>query len=414
MARVKPLLCLTLLLLLMSSSYSFAAMGLSNIEMLGKHLFQDRNLSLHKNQSCSSCHHPMAGFADPANTADPYDSVVSTGSDGVSKGGRNAPTAAYAGFSPVLGWDDTEGLYVGGLFWDGRATGHTRLADPLAEQAQGPFLNPLEMAMPNKAAVVNVVKKSCYASLFKQVFGTNSLNNVDTAYDNIAKAIAAYERSKDLSRFSSKFDQFWMECKNRGIDVSLIGLPLPPGIPQGILNAQQLEGLALFNTKGNCSACHLTTGEPGGIPPMLTDFTYDNVGIPKNPLLLDNPTDYGLGGFLKKDYLSGSPLFGDANYADQNGKHKVPSLRNVAITAPYGHNGYFPTLKDIVDFYNTRDVAGWPDAEAPQNMNVDELGNLGLTESEVDAIVAFMLTLTDGGGCCGGGGGGMGGGGCGM
>jgi cytochrome c peroxidase len=355
------------------------AVDLTLMEKLGKNLYNDKDLSFNGTQSCKSCHHPRAGFADPRNAHNPFKNVVSIGADGFSKGGRNAPTAAYSGFSPIL-QQDAEGTWFGGMFWDGRATGH-RLGDPIAEQALGPFLNPVEMAMPSKAAVVAEVQASNYAWKFLAVFGPDAFDDVDDAYDNIGRAIAAYERSGELVKFSSKFDEFFDACQAVGIDVSAIDATNVGTVPQGILTACELNGLVLFNTKAMCAACHPTAVEPYAPYPMFTDFTYDNLGIPVSPLLAGNPTDYGLGAFL------GDPA--------ENGKFKVSTLRNIADTPPYGHNGFFPTLKAIVNFYNTRDVGSWPPPEVPENVNTDELGNLGLTGQEEDDIVAFLKTLSD-------------------
>ncbi len=369
-----------------------SAFGLSDIEMLGKKIFNDKNLSIYGNQSCKTCHHPGAGFADPENKSEPYDSVVSTGSDGFSVGGRNAPTAAYAGFSPVFHWDSGDEAYTGGLFWDGRATGTTSLADPLAEQAQGPFLNPVEMALPDAETVIAIISTACYASRFISVFPETDFSNIDETYDNLAHAIAAYERSSDLTKFSSRFDAFRTECKAVGIDVGSIDTTTDlSSLPQDILSNSQLKGLALFNDpgKGNCAACHPTTefvDSDGTLyPPLFTDFTYDNLGIPKstNPSIACNPVDLGLGG---------RP---DINDVAQWGKFKVPTLRNVAKTRPYGHNGFFATLDEIVHFYNTRDVESWPSPEVPENMNTSELGSLGLTAKEEHLIVVFMRSLND-------------------
>jgi hypothetical protein len=155
-------------------------------------------------------------------------------------------------------------------------------------------------------------------------------------------------------------------------------------------------GLELYEGKAMCNACHPSEVGPAGEKPLFTDFSYDNLGVPGNPanpfLYLDeefNPdgvnfVDLGLGGFL------GDPA--------EMGKHKVPTLRNIALTAPYMHNGFFTNLRDVVDFYNSRDVPTrmWPAPEVAENVNTDELGNLGLTDEEVDAVAAFMLTLTDG------------------
>lgn len=328
-----------------------SAVSLTQTEQLGKIMYKDKDFSLNATQSCQTCHHQVAGFVDPTNSRDPYYTVVSLGDDGVSVGGRNAPSAAYAGYSPIL-QQDKNGSYFGGMFWDGRATGAT-LGDPLAEQAQGPPLNPVEMNMPNKEAVVQAVRDSDYTHLFYTVFGEDSLDDVDLAYDNIARAIAAYERSKEVQQFSSRFDQ-------------------------GRITEQEQRGMALF--AANCSKCHSVT-DVTGKGPLFTNYTYENIGIPANPLLAGNPVDNGLGGFLDEEA--------------QNGKFKIPTLRNIALTAPYGHNGYFPTLVDIVDFKNTRDVESWGIPEVSENLNTADMGDLKLTDSQVDDIVAFLMTLTD-------------------
>ncbi len=358
-------------------------------EKLGGLIYRDTNLSVNFNQSCMTCHHPSAGFADPANRRDPVNFPVSDGSDPTLFGGRNAPTAAYAGFSPPL-QQAPDGTWSGGMFWDGRATGWT-LKDPLAEQAQGPFVNPVEMGL-TEAEVVKRVAASNYANLFLKVYTKTDFKDVSGTYNNIARAIAAFERSDAVTRFTSKFDDFYLACNAAGIDVSTIDLKTNlAGLPQGILTTRQLKGLALFNDKAKCSACHSTkefvdpSDPTGKLPPLFTDFTYDNLGLPTNWRVVDlsgvSPPDLGLGKFLQLEA--------------QNGKFKVPTLRNVALTPPYGHNGYFATLAGIVHFYNTRDVDAWPDPEVFENMNTTELGNLGLTADEEYSLVVFMQSLTD-------------------
>ena len=146
---------------------------LSDLEKLGEFLYFDENLSEPAGQSCASCHDPAFGFADP-------DSGIPV-SEGVIPGlfgGRNSPISAYAMYSPIMYFDDAEGLWIGGQFWDGRATGGY-LGDPLADQAVGPFLNPVEMANTSKEQVINDIKTSAYADLFEQVWGEGSLDNVD-------------------------------------------------------------------------------------------------------------------------------------------------------------------------------------------------------------------------------------------
>lgn len=349
-------------------------------EKLGKLLYFDTDLSINKNQACASCHTPPS-FVDPANTADPQNNVVSLGSDTTLNGGRNSPSAGYAAFSPFFHWDPVEGLYVGGQFWDGRAT-------TLTEQAKGPFLNPVEMAMPTKKSVLERIasednkNRRKYKRLFENVYGVDikdaseseNLVYIDAVYEMMADAIAAFEKTGVFNKFSSKFDYY------------LAGL--------ASLSAQELKGMNLFNGKAQCNACHVSDAlvAPDGnvMPPLFTDFTYDNIGIPKsaNPLIADDPIDFGLGG--RADIAAKDPTGAEL------GKHKVMSLRNIAATPPYGHNGFFATLEEIVNFYNTRDVEAWPAPEVAQNVNTDELGNLGLTAEEEADVVAFLETLTDG------------------
>lgn len=335
---------------------------------LGSRIFADTNLSEPAGQSCASCHEAQAGFADP-NT----DSTrpVSEGAVTGRFGNRNAPTAAYTAFIPPFGIN-LAGDYVGGQFVDGRAA-------TLPEQAKAPFLNPLEMANPDAASVVDKIRNSNYAALFEQVYGTGSLNNVQTAFDQVADAVAAFERTSVFSPFTSKFDYF------------LAG--------QVQFTAQEMRGFILFDGKGLCFSCHESL--------LFTNHTYSNIGVPKNP---DNPFYT-----MPLQYNPAGPGFVDlglgANPAvmsiAENGKFRVPTLRNVALTAPYMHNGVFQTLDQVVNFYNSRDVLPvcptdviqpgcWPLPEVPVNIDTVLMGNLGLTAAEVSDIVAFLQTLTDG------------------
>lgn len=342
---------------------SFAAAALSPEQELGQLLYFDRYLSLNHNQACASCHDPGAGFADPLDLRLPVLYPVSVGSNTDLNGGRNAPPAAYALYSPPFSLDLATGLWTGGQFWDGRAA-------TLADQAKGPFVNPVEMAMPNPAAVLAALivpenqHSDLYLKLFWDVYKIDLAKldptdpvQVTKAYDSLAQAIGEFEKSAMFSTFSSKYDY---------VKATLASF-----------TPQEAAGELLFNgVVAKCSGCH--------VPPLFTDFTYDNLGIPpsKNKLIKDNPPDLGLGAIIN------DPL--------QDGKFKVSSLRNVALTAPYGHNGYFATLAEIVNFYNTRDVGKWPKPEVPQNVNMTELGNLGLSPAEEASLVAFLLTLTDG------------------
>ena len=351
-----------LLILGLMAAPVLATGGVSSEAWLGALLYSDTALSQPDGQSCASCHTPGAGFADP-------DSDLPV-SEGVLPffGGRSSPSSAYAAWSPIRYFDGE--AWVGGMFWDGRATGDG-LGSPLADQARGPFLNPIEMNNASEAEVVEEVRTASYAGLFRQVY-PGSLSDVDAAYDNVARAIAAYESSRLVNTFSSRFDAYAAGAHR-------------------VFTAQEKRGLALFNGKAQCSLCHpstadatISTGLAKG-KALFTDYTYDNLGIPQNPAIApltgSSAVDLGLGGQL-----------GDPAY---NGAFKVPTLRNVARTAPYGHNGYFATLGEIVHFYNTRDVSPWPVPEVPQNVNTSELGNLRLSKAQEQDVVAFLRTLTD-------------------
>jgi len=341
-------------------------------EELGKKLFYDTNLSSPPGRACASCHEPEVGYTgldEAINAA----GAVYEGAVAGRFGNRKPPTAAYAGDSPILHFDGTK--WVGGMFWDGRATGSI-LGDPLAEQAQGPFLNPLEQNNASSQVVIDKVLGSNYQDLFLQVCTDSS-----TYYECIGRSIAAYERSKEVTQFTSKYD-YWLKG-------------------QAKFTGQEEQGLALFNGNAKCVNCHL--------PPNFTDFTYDNLGVPRNPLnpFYNEPAwnpagynwvDIGLGGYLKS---AGSS---EAVYMAEWGKHKVPTLRNVDLRPTnhfikaYAHNGYFKSLEEVVHFYNTRDVpdAGWPPPEVADNINTAEMGNLGLNHGEELAIIAFLRTLSDG------------------
>ncbi len=385
-----------------------ASPGLSPKEELGKRLFFDTRLSVPEGQNCAACHGPQVGMTGPDEKINKTGGVYEGAIRG-RFGNRKPPAAAYAGDSPVFKMI-TQGEFAGGMFWDGRATGET-LGDPLAEQARGPFLNPLEQNVPDKKALILKVRESDYVPLFEKVWGKGSLDaekDIDGTYERIARSIAAYERSAEVNPFSSKFDDFWRKAKTAGLAVNSISESNWKKFENLGLATVELRGLMLFNTKGLCANCHVLTAA-GGKPPLLTDFSYDNLGIPKNP---ENPfyglpqkwnpdgrnwLDKGLGG-----YLEATPKY--AEYAARNyGKHKVPTLRNVDLRPEpnfikaYMHNGYFKNLKDVVHFYNTRDIASekWPQPEVKENLNTTELGNLGLTAEEEDAIVVFMKALSD-------------------
>lgn len=340
------------------------AVPLTPKEFLGKLLFFETSLSTPPGQSCASCHDPEVAFANPEPGL-----PVSKGAGPGLYGNRNDMPVAYASFVPPLHFDKEEQMWVGGLFWDGRA-------DSLAEQAQGPPLNPLEMANANIDVVFEKLLNLSYKELFYEVYGQEALSSAALSYDNMADAIEAYEKSAEVNPFTSKYD-YWLKGDAE-------------------LNEQELRGLDIFEAKdkGNCAACHPSRPTEDGMPPLFTDFTYDNLGVPpnsENPFYM-LPPELNPAGFSFVDV----GLAKTVNDPAQNGKFRVPTLRNVAVTAPYMHNGIFKTLFNVMAFYNTRDVAKWPAPEVAENVNKDELGKLGLSNQELEDVVAFLETLTDG------------------
>lgn len=392
--------------------------SLSDQELLGKELFFDKRLSSPGGQSCADCHGPKVGFTGPVAGINKKGSVY-PGAFRQRFGNRKPPTAAYGGAAPNFHYDAAEGLFIGGMFWDGRATGAVA-GSPLADQAMGPFLNPVEQNNPSEEAVCFKVAQGPYARLYEKVFGmidcaTRTDDGHLQSYKNFAVAIAAYESSIEVSPYDAKFDQVMAGAAE--------------------FTEQEALGWEIFNNQGLCAECH-----PGGLFSDFTDFTYDNLGLPKNPdnpfyhmdtVTLDDGTpinpdgaawvDPGLAGFLgglPDSYFTDLGLTKSAAVADAQGKHKVPTLRNVdqrpgpGVVKTFGHNGYFSSLEGIVHFYNTRDIKEecpqllamdeamaqncWPAPEVGDNLNIDELGDLGLSADEEAALVVFMGTLSDG------------------
>jgi len=336
-----------------------------NSVTLGRKIFFDENLSSNFNQSCASCHNPDSGFAD--NNATKI-SPVSAGSIVTRFGNRNAPTSAYASFSPDFGLtvsaqtSETSSKYEGGQFVDGRS-------ESLIEQAKAPFINPVEMNNIDAADVVAKVQNSEYADDFLIVFGATAFDNINVAYNNIATAIAAFEASAEMNPFTSKFDAFQNDPVNNP------------------LSASELRGFDLFKNPNTakCANCHVVENPTGG-KALFTNFKYFNVGTPSNINNPDNSQDLGLGAAVAE--------------TAEEGKFKVPTLRNVELTAPYMHNGVYETLEDVVRHYDIQVANEFVMPEVNRNiaaeLNVGTFTGLGLTQQDYDDLVAFMNTLTDG------------------
>jgi cytochrome c peroxidase len=358
---------------------------LSAAAQLGDKIFHDPSLSSSGRMACADCHLADAAHAtgDPALVVPPGGPALAT------PGFRNSPSLRYLGANPTFFFDG-EGTPTGGFNRDGRM-------DTLQAQSEPAFLSAHEMDNGTAAAFAWRLQRASYADELRRVFGATVFDDADTAFANARMAVQRFQQ-EDLrfQPFDSKYDQF------------LAG--------RVVLTERELRGLVLFNdpTKGNCSGCHPSTRGADGSPPLFTDFTYDNLGVPRNPEIPANADpsyfDLGLCGPLRTDL---------ADRADLCGAFKVPTLRNVALTAPYFHNGRFKTLREVVAFYVRRDTHPEefyplkPDGTAnkfddlpPQyhvNVNTTEVPYdrkpgepPRLNDEEIDLVVEFMNTLTDG------------------
>ncbi|HTT77867.1 MAG TPA: cytochrome c peroxidase [Candidatus Binataceae bacterium] len=446
--------------------------GYQAVQTLGKLLNFDKNMSPYRNIACAFCHMPYAGFSGPIPSVN-LTMIAYPGTAHYRAAKRTAMRYTYATNFPVLQYNDVQGLFFGGNFWDGRATGYL-LQSPAAEQAQHPPVDADEMGFPDTACIAFRLSQAEYRPLFEQIWGDSldiqwpsdteaicdtpagsavfggsatpiALSPEDRAkannvFNHWGQSLASFEASTAVSAFSSKFDAYLAGAYT--------------------MTPDEAAGYALFNGKGNCNSCHLDgvsttlqsgqtdTGTVADVRPLFTCFGYANEGLPLNPAVAlfyetsrdsfgytPNPygfayRDLGLGNFLRSGFGSSpnpnSQWLALAPTVD--GQFQVASARNVAMTPPqcptteapgpyfqkeFFHNGYIKSLKQLVHFYNTRDVYGynvtsghcpagttervncWPMPEVPNNIDMTT-GDLGLTDQEEDQIVAFLETLTDG------------------
>lgn len=372
--------------------------ALNDQQLLGKRLFEDANLSEPRGMSCMSCHTPERAFQGNNGSSI---AAVAAGAKPGTFGTRKVPTLMYKSFSPPFGFhrekaeDGKEKVVAkGGQFWDGRA------AD-LAEQATGPMLDPNEMNNPSIEAVVEKVKAGPYAGLVVALHGPAAFDKPQETMGKLTAALAAFQSSPRFAPFSSKFD-----------DVLRGTAKFTP---------EEARGFAIFKDprKGNCVACH--PGKEDSKEPadwLFTDFTFDAFGVPRNAAIPANaePTRFDLGLCGRPGVAALAPK--DVEVKSLCGAFKVPTLRNVAVTAPYYHNGAIASLREAVAFYFTRDTHArrWypklPTGEADKfddlpgghkaNVNVSEIPydrkpgeKPRASEKEIDALVAFLNTLTD-------------------
>jgi cytochrome c peroxidase len=471
--------------------------GFAAVETLGKLLNYDERMSPFENVACAACHLPYAGFSGPIPSVNAT-MIAYPGTLRFRAGKRSAQRYTYSPYFPALHYNATQGLFFGGNFWDGRSTGY-RLDNPDAEQAQHPPVDTQEMGFPDTACIAFRISEAEYRPLFEVVWGVDfdikwpqstrricatpggaavfggatnpgggaaftpenflpiplspeDRTKATRIFDAWGQSISVFERSVQVSPFTSKFDAFLASNYT--------------------LTAEEMAGYDLFRGKAGCNTCHLdgrgstqtpgtgsgttpstTTGtdtsQAADVAPLFTCFGYANLGLPLNPRdaifyqttpdefgFTPNPLgfgfrDLGLGTFLRSgpgsapnpnsDWVQFAPM--------SDGQMQTVTARNVALTPPqcptteagptpyfqkeFFHNGYIKSLKQLVHFYNTRDVfrypvtsgncpAGttervdcWPMAEVPNNIDMT-VGNLGLTDQEEDLIVTFLQTLTDG------------------
>lgn len=374
------------------------APNLSSKALLGEQLYSDVNLSFTRSQSCATCHNPEHGFIDERLNDASLNNKASAGSlgdNGTSIGDRNAPTAAYASFSPEFfhgtrartatqASDDYEG-FLGGQFWDGRE-------DDLAGQAGGPPTNPDEMAMPDKASVIDRLQENSeYVAAFEYLYGVDIFNDTDAAYLAMAQSIGEFEKTDAFSPFDSKYDR------------SLTGDYIYP-----VLSKARTGKTLFFSSDFTCASCH-QLHNLGNKQEVFTSFEYHNIGVPENTALrIINGATGPDNGLFKNPAASDEA---------QKGKFKVPTLRNVAVSAPYMHNGVFQELETVLHFYEhaklrsrnldneniTDDIINpesgqlFSAAEVNENIEHELLGSndKNLTPENVEAIVCFLISLTD-------------------
>jgi cytochrome c peroxidase len=317
---------------------------------LGKKLFEDKRFSSTKTVACANCHAAEKAFTD---------SPLST-SEGIKKltGTRNAPTVVNA-------------AYFKAQFWDGRSPS-------LEDQALHPFLNPVEMGLKNHDPILKIVRSdAAYKKAFQQVFGKSGKA---ITMKEVTQAIAAFERTQVAG--NSPFDRYWFKGE------------------QDALDDAQKRGFDLYVNKGRCVSCHVIEQTQA----LFTDSRFHNVGVGINDIQKDVPELAGA--FLQaKASLAevDRKVLGDKRTSelgrfavtrslDDLGAIKTPTLRNVAATAPYMHDGSLKTLRDVIVHYNNGGVT--KEGDPVNDFLSGGIRPLNLTEQEIDDLVAFMEALT--------------------
>lgn len=323
---------------------------LADLAAVGREIFLDPALSHPAGQACVSCHVPEAAFADPR--------AVSPGAVLGKNGRRNASSLMYAALIPnrdqedLLEPDGTQiWVWQGGLFQDGSAR-------PLHDQVQRPFFDHAEMNLRDAHALADKLRKTNYAGRLKACMPEAEWRKDDRVSYHAYRSLVEFLKEPMFRPFDARIDDYLAGDKDA-------------------LSAAEKRGLEVFKTKAKCADCHLLTATAWP-KPLLSDYGYDNLGAPSR-----GGKDPGLGGHTR--------------VSEEMGQFRAPSLRNVALTAPYLHNGSIATLREVVEFYNRRDLEPerWGATDYPETVNKEDLGKLGLTDREVDDLVALMDAFTD-------------------
>lgn len=364
-------------------------------EKLGESLFFDQNISKTRSTSCATCHDPDNAFVDKRfseagrDQAVFIDGALSVGDDGSSLGGRNAPTAAYAMFSPAFDVKTVKG----GQFHDGRAS-------ELKDQAMGPPLDPAEMQMPDEASVVERIKESPkYVASFKKLYGENIFDDVNASYTAMGEAIGKFEKTEQFAPFDSKYDNYLSCLKDTDKNESVC-------FEEGKWNDSEQRGMKLFfsKEKTSCSSCHQSKAQPYMEHDVFTNFEYHNIGRPQNFKALQARVDVGSATdnrAIDHGVYGVYPEVGE----EKDGSFKVPTMRNIAVTSPYMTNGVFSELKTVIQYNdhmgkgtrptNPETNQPWGEPEINATINPLVFAMPPLSDENVDDIEAFLKTLTD-------------------
>ena len=349
----------------------------TNAALLGERLFSDTSLSFNQNLSCATCHNPDKGFIDDRDNG--VASAVSLGDDQISLGNRNSPTVSYASLTPDFTGNDENAS--GGQFLDGRASN-------LTEQAGEPFLNSLEMGMPSRESVIaRIIAVPEYVEAFEALYGNAVFNDTNTAYAALSDSLASFQETQAVNPFDSKYDR------------AIAGT-------YTLTNAEENGQDLFFSNRASCQDCHHINGLADVSPSELfTNHEYENIGVPANARLNSVLSSAGQQADLVNNGDQGLFENPAVNTNAARGRFRVPTLRNVAVTGPFMHNGVFQNLQTVLHFYdhqggnNNRNINPetnqvWGAPEVNDNIS-NQLNMRDLSDNDINNLECFLRTLTD-------------------